>query len=93
MIIWFIITQIFDIILTFIGVKYLNITEGNIIYNSLFKINIWLGLLIKLILSIICIFIINKFFSNLWIIINIIFTIIIIWNLILIIIKLTQGEN
>lgn len=88
MIIWFIITQIFDIILTFIGVKYLNITEGNIIYNSLFKINIWLGLLIKLILSIICIFIINKFFSNLWIIINIIFTIIIIWNLILIIIKL-----
>ncbi len=93
MIIWFIITQIFDIILTFIGVKYLNITEGNIIYNSLFKINIWLGLLIKLILSIICIFIINKFFSNLWIIINIIFTIIIIWNLILIIIKLKQGEN
>ena len=87
MIIWFIITQIFDIILTFIGVKYLNITEGNIIYNSLFKINIWLGLLIKLILSIICIFIINKFFSNLWIIINIIFTII------LIIIKLKQGEN
>lgn len=93
MIIWFIITQIFDIILTFIGIKYLNITEGNIIYNSLFKINIWLGLLIKLILSIICIFIINKFFSNLWIIINIIFTIIIIWNLILIIIKLKQGEN
>ena len=93
MIIWFIIIQIFDIILTFIGVKYLNITEGNIIYNSLFKINIWLGLLIKLILSIICIFIINKFFSNLWIIINIIFTIIIIWNLILIIIKLKQGEN
>lgn len=76
----FLILNILDCVTTYIGVTQ-GLSEGNILLSWLFEINIYLGLTIKMILAIIIALLINKkYFKPL----NIIFSVIVIWNILMI---------
>ena len=80
----FIFLNLFDAITTYIGITTGKCDEANLIFNNLFEINIYLGLSIKMILAVLIAVLLKKYKPKLFKILNIIFTIIVVWNLILI---------
>lgn len=78
----FIILNILDCITTYIGIK-CGLSEGNILLSRLFEINIFLGLGVKMLLAVIIALLLKK---SLFKLLNIAFTVIVVWNLILIIV-------
>lgn len=80
----FIFLNLLDAIITYIGLVTGKCDEANLIFNNLFEINIYLGLSIKMILAVLIAVLLTKYKPKLFKILNIIFTIIVVWNLILI---------
>ena len=81
----FIILNLLDSLLTYLGITLGKCEEGNILFHKLFEKNIFLGLGIKMLLAIILALVIRKWKPNLFKILNIAFIVIIVWNLICII--------
>lgn len=80
----FILLNFIDAITTYIGLTTGKCEEANLILSKLFEINIYLGLSIKMTLAILIAYFIKKYKPKLFKILNVIFTVIIFWNLILI---------
>ena len=80
----FILLNLIDAITTYIGLITGKCDEANLILGNLFEINIFLGLGIKMILAVLIAILVNKYKPKLFKILNIIFTVIIFWNLTLI---------
>ena len=81
----FILLNLLDSLLTYLGITLGKCEEGNILFHKLFEENIFLGLGIKMLLAIILALVIRKWKPNLFKILNIAFIVIIVWNLICII--------
>ena len=80
----FVLLNLFDAITTYIGITTGKCDEANLILSNLFEINIYLGLSTKMILAVLIAILVNKYKPKLFKILNVIFTVIIFWNLILI---------
>ena len=80
----FVLLNLFDAITTYIGITTGKCDEANLILSNLFEINIYLGLSTKMILAVLIAILVNKYKPKLFKILNVIFTLIIFWNLILI---------
>ena len=78
----FLFLNFLDCITTYIGIK-CGLLEGNILLSRLFEINIFLGLGVKMLLAVIIALLLKK---SLFKLLNIAFTVIVVWNLILIIV-------
>jgi len=76
----FITLNIFDLILTLIGLQ-LGLLEGNIIYQFLFSSNLVVAIVIKLSLTFIIALLVQRFKIKLFKPLNIAFAIIVAWNL------------
>lgn len=81
----FILLNLLDSFLTYLGITLGKCEEGNILFHKLFEKNIFLGLGIKMLLAIILALVIRKWKPNLFKILNIAFVVIVVWNLICII--------
>ena len=81
----FILLNLLDSFLTYLGITSGKCEEGNILFHKLFEKNIFLGLGIKMLLAIILALVIRKWKPNLFKILNIAFVVIVVWNLICII--------
>ena len=81
----FILLNLLDSIITYIGITTGVCEEANLLLASLFKQNIFLGLGVKMLLAIILALVIRKWKPNLFKILNIAFVVIVVWNLICII--------
>ena len=81
----FILLNILDCLLTYIGITTNKATELNLLLSKFFEKNIFLGLGIKMLLAIILALVIRKWKPNLFKILNIAFVVIVVWNLICII--------
>ena len=81
----FILLNLLDSLLTYLGITSGKCEEGNILLHKLFEKNIFLGLGIKMLLAIILALVIRKWKPNLFKILNIAFVVIVVWNLICII--------
>lgn len=79
----FILLNLLDSFLTYLGITSGKCEEGNILFQKIFEENIFLGLGIKMLLAIIFALVIRKWKSNLFKILNFIFILIVIWNFIL----------
>ena len=80
----FVLLNLFDAITTYIGITTGKCDEANLILNNLFEINLYLGLSVKMMLAVLIAILVNKYKPKLFKILNVIFTAIIFWNLILI---------
>ena len=81
----FILLNLLDSLLTYLGITSGKCEEGNILFQKFFEKNIFLGLGIKMLLAIILALVIRKWKPNLFKILNIAFVVIVVWNLICII--------
>lgn len=81
----FILLNLLDCILTYIGITTNKATELNLLLGKLFEINIFLGLGVKILLALGIAILIKKWKPKLFLILNIAFAIIVVWNLILIV--------
>ena len=81
----FILLNLLDSFLTYLGITSGKCEEGNILFQKFFEKNIFLGLGIKILLAIIFALVIRKWKPNLFKILNIAFVVIVVWNLICII--------
>ena len=81
----FILLNLLDSLLTYLGITSGKCEEGNILFQKFFERNIFLGLGIKMLLAIILALVIRKWKPNLFKILNIAFVVIVVWNLICII--------
>ena len=81
----FILLNLLDSFLTYLGITSGKCEEGNILLQKFFERNIFLGLGIKMLLAIILALVIRKWKPNLFKILNIAFVVIVVWNLICII--------
>ena len=81
----FILLNLLDSLLTYLGITLGKCEEGNILFHKLFEKNIFLGLGIKMLLAVILALVIRKWKPNLFKILNIAFVVIVVWNLICII--------
>ena len=81
----FILLNLLDSFLTYLGITSGKCEEGNILFQKFFVINIFLGLGIKRLLAIFLALVIRKWKPNLFKILNIAFVVIVVWNLICII--------
>ena len=81
----FILLNLLDSLLTYLGITSGKCEEGNILFQKFFEINIFLGLGVKMLLAIILALVIRKWKPNLFKILNIAFVVIVVWNLICII--------
>ena len=82
----FILLNLLDSFLTYLGITSGKCEEGNILFQKFFeKKNIFLGLGIKMLLAVILALVIRKWKPNLFKILNIAFVVIVVWNLICII--------
>ena len=79
----FILLNLLDSFLTYLGITSGKCEEGNILLQKFFERNIFLGLGIKMLLAIILALVIRKWKPNLFKILNIAFAIIVIWNILL----------
>lgn len=82
----FILLNILDCLLTYIGITTNKATELNLLLSKFFEKNIFLGLGIKMLLAIILALVIRKWKPNLFKILNVIFILIVIWNFVLVIV-------
>ena len=82
----FILLNLLDSFLTYLGITSGKCEEGNILFHKLFEKNIFLGLGIKMLLAIILALVIRKWKPNLFKILNVIFILIVIWNFVLVIV-------
>ena len=80
----FIFLNLIDAITTYIGITTGKCDEANLILSNLFEINICLGLSVKMILAVLIAILVNKYKPKLFKILNVIFMVIIFWNLTLI---------
>lgn len=80
----FILLNLIDAIATYIGITSGKCEEANLILSKLFEINIYLGLGIKMILAVLIAILVNRYKPKLFKVLNVIFTVIIFWNLTLI---------
>ena len=76
----FILLNLLDSIITYIGITTGVCEEANILLANLFSKNIFLGLGIKMLLALGIAIIIKKWKPNLFKILNLIFILIVIWN-------------
>ena len=74
----FILLNLLDSLLTYLGITLGKCEEGNILFHKLFEKNIFLGLGIKMLLAVILALVIRKWKPNLFKILNIAFAIIVI---------------
>lgn len=74
----FILLNLLDSFLTYLGITSGKCEEGNILFQKFFEINIFLGLGIKMLLAVILALVIRKWKPNLFKILNIAFAIIVI---------------
>ena len=81
----FILLNLLDSLLTYLGIASGKCKEGNILFQKIFEENIFLGLGIKMLLAIILALVIRKWKPNLFKILNFIFILIVIWNFIFLI--------
>ena len=81
----FILLNLLDALLTYLGIALGKCEEGNILFQKFFEKNIFLGLGVKMLLAIILALVIRKWKPNLFKILNIAFVVIVVWNLICII--------
>ena len=81
----FLLLNLLDSIITYIGITTGVCEEANILLASLFNQNIFLGLGVKMLLALGIAIIIKKWKPNLFKILNIAFVVIVVWNLICII--------
>ena len=81
----FILLNLLDSFLTYLGITLGKCKEANILLASLFNQNIFLGLGVKMLLALGIAIIIKKWKPNLFKILNIAFVVIVVWNLICII--------
>ena len=81
----FILLNLLDSLLTYLGITSGKCEEGNILFQKFFEKNIFLGLGIKMLLAVILALVIRKWEPNLFKILNIAFVVIVVWNLICII--------
>ena len=81
----FILLNLLDSFLTYLGITSGKCEEGNILFQKFFEKNIFLGLGIKMLLAVILALVIRKWKPNLFKILNIAFVVIVVWNLICII--------
>ena len=81
----FILLNLLDSIITYIGITTGVCAEANILLASLFNQNIFLGLGVKMLLALGIAILIKKWKPNLFKILNIAFVVIVVWNLICII--------
>ena len=81
----FILLNLLDSLLTYLGITLGKCEEGNILFHKLFEKNIFLGLGIKMLLAIILALVIRKWKPNLFKIFNLIFIVIVLWNFVWII--------
>ena len=81
----FILLNLLDSFLTYLGITLDKCEEGNILFQKFFEKNIFLGLGIKMLLAVILALVIRKWKPNLFKILNIAFVVIVVWNLICII--------
>ena len=79
----FILLNLLDSLLTYLGITLGKCEEGNILFQKLFEKNIFLGLGIKMLLAIILALVIRKWKPNLFKILNIAFIVIVVWNILL----------
>ena len=83
-VILFIVLNILDCVTTYIGVTQ-GLLEGNILLSSIFQYNIWLGLAVKMLLAVgVTILLLLAKKKKLFKPLNIAFTCIVVWNLLLI---------
>jgi len=76
----FLLLNLLDSIITYIGITSGVCEEANLLLASLFKQNIFVGLGVKMLLAIILALVIKKWKPNLFKILNVIFILIVIWN-------------
>lgn len=81
----FILLNLLDSIITYIGITIGVCEEANILLASLYNQNIFLGLGVKMLLALGIAIIIKKWKPNLFKILNLIFILIVIWNFVWII--------
>lgn len=81
----FILLNLLDSFLTYLGITSGKCEEGNILLQKFFEENIFLGLGVKMLLALGIAIIIKKWKPNLFKILNIAFVVIVVWNLICII--------
>ena len=79
----FILLNLLDALLTYLGITSGKCEEGNILFQKFFEKNIFLGLGIKMLLAIILALVIRKWKPNLFKILNIAFIVIVVWNILL----------
>lgn len=79
----FILLNLLDSLLTYLGITSGKCEEGNILFQKFFEENIFLGLGIKMLLAIILALVIRKWKPNLFKILNIAFIVIVVWNILL----------
>ena len=79
----FILLNLLDSFLTYLGITSGKCEEGNILFQKFFEKNIFLGLGIKMLLAIILALVIRKWKPNLFKILNIAFIVIVVWNILL----------
>jgi len=79
----FILLNLLDSIITYIGITTGVCEEGNLLLASLFSKNIFLGLGIKMILALLIAILVNKWKPKLFKILNIAFALIVVWNILL----------
>lgn len=82
----FILLNLLDSLLTYLGITSGKCEEGNLLLQKLFEQNLFLGLGIKMLLAIIIALIIKKWKPDLFKILNLIFALIVIWNFIWVVI-------
>ena len=81
----FILLNLLDSLLTYLGITLGKCEEGNILLQKFFEENIFLGLGVKMLLALGIAILIKKWKPNLFKILNIAFVVIVVWNLICII--------
>ena len=81
----FLLLNLLDSIITYIGITTGVCEEANILLASLFNQNIFLGLGVKMLLALGIAILIKKWKPNLFKILNVIFILIVIWNFVWII--------
>ena len=81
----FILLNLLDSLLTYLGITLGKCEEANILLANLFSKNIFLGLGVKMLLALGIAILIKKWKPNLFKILNFIFILIVIWNFIFLI--------
>lgn len=79
----FILLNLLDALLTYLGITSGKCEEANILLANLFSKNIFLGLGVKMLLALGIAILIKKWKPNLFKILNIAFIVIVVWNILL----------